>query len=90
LVESVVRPVAQAMQRMVRAILTQAAGRGEIREDLDLEAAVRAVNVLLVAVGDSQLFPYLNAYFQVSDQSMPLERVVDGLVALVLQGIASQ
>jgi len=90
LIESVVRPVAEEMRRMMLAILTQAAGRSEIRASVDLEATARAINALMIAIGDSQLFPYLNAYFQVNDESMPLERVVEGLVAMILNGIASE
>jgi len=87
LVDQVVRPVGTMMREMVRDILTQAAARGEIREDVDLEATVRVVNALLIAVGDSQLLPYLNVYFQVNDEDIPPERTLEALVALILRGI---
>jgi AcrR family transcriptional regulator len=90
LAEKVVRPVAQAMRQVVQDMLTAAAQRGELRADLDVEAAARVVNVLTIAVGDSQLLPYLNNYFQVTDDSMPVERVVNALVDLVMNGIARQ
>ena len=61
--------------------------RGELRADLDLDATARAVNALMIAVGDSQLLPYLNNYFRVSDEDMPLERVVDALVEMLLHGL---
>jgi AcrR family transcriptional regulator len=89
LADSVVRPVAEVMRNMMREIITQAVARGEIRTNLDLEATTRAINAVMIVVGDAQLFPYLNDYFQVTDESMPLERVVDALVAMVLNGIAS-
>jgi TetR/AcrR family transcriptional regulator len=88
LTDNVVRPVADVIRGMMIEILTQAAGRGEIRSGVDLEATARAINAMMIAVGDAQLFPYLNVYFQVSDESMPLERVVDALVEMVLRGIA--
>jgi AcrR family transcriptional regulator len=87
LVDQVVRPVGTMMREMVRDILTQAAAQGEIREDVDLEATVRVVNALLIAVGDSQLLPYLNVYFQVNDEDIPPERTLEALVALILHGI---
>jgi TetR/AcrR family transcriptional regulator len=88
LAESVVRPVAEVMRATVAEILAQAAARGEIRPQVDLEAATRAVNVLMIAVGDAQLFPELNVYFQVSDEHMPLERVMEALIEMLLHGLA--
>lgn len=87
LAESVVRPVAEVLRQMATEILSQAAARGEIRPQVDLEAAVRAVNALMIAVADAQLFPELNVYFQVSDENMPLERVIDAMIELVLHGL---
>jgi len=85
--ESVVHPVADVMLALLQEILTQASARGEIRSDLDLEATIRAVNALMIAVGDSQMLPYLNDYFRVSDENMPLERVVDAMVEMLLHGL---
>jgi TetR/AcrR family transcriptional regulator len=90
LAEKVVRPVATAMRVIMHDLLSAAHQRGELRPGLDVEAAARVVNVLTIAVGDSQLIPYLNNYFQVTDESMPLERVVNALVDLVMNGIAKQ
>lgn len=87
LAERLVRPIATLMRDMIRDILAQAAARGEIRPDVDIEAAARVVNALLIAVGDSQLLPYLNDYFQVSDEEVGSERVLEALIALILQGI---
>jgi len=88
LAERVVRPVAEAMRAMMVEILSQAVARGEVRSDVDLEASARALNALMIAVGDAQLLPYLNAYFQVSDEAMPVERVVEALIEMVLRGIS--
>ncbi|MFZ5912029.1 MAG: TetR/AcrR family transcriptional regulator [Chloroflexota bacterium] len=88
--EKVVRPVATAMREVVQDMLAAAAQRGELRPGLDVEAAARVVNLLTIAAGDSQLLPYLNNYFQVTDESMPVERVVSTLVDLVMNGIAKQ
>jgi AcrR family transcriptional regulator len=85
--EQVVRPIATAMREVIDAILAQAAARGEIRSDVDLEAAARVINALLIAVGDSQLLPYLNAYFQVTDDEMPSERILEALLDIVSVGL---
>jgi TetR/AcrR family transcriptional regulator len=90
LTESVVRPIANVLRNMITQILTKAAERGEIRPDVDLEATARAVNALMIAVGDAQLFPYLNQYFQVSDHDIPFERLVDALLDMVLTGISPE
>ena len=54
---------------------------------MDLEAAARVVNALLIAVGDSQLLPYLNTYFQVMGEEMSPERIWEAALALILHGI---
>ena len=87
--ERLVRPVAGILREMVCDMLTAAAERGEIREGVDLQAATRLVHALTVAVGDSQLLPYLNTYFQVVDEGLPPERLLAALVSLVLQGIGN-
>jgi AcrR family transcriptional regulator len=87
--DKVVRPVARAMREVVDEILVSAARRGDLRAGIDVEAAARAVNALTIAVADSQLLPYLNNYFQVTDESVSLERVIETLVDLVMNGIAA-
>jgi len=52
---------------MVRDMLKGAVERGEIRAKVDLEATERIIHALTITVGDSQLPPQLNTYFQVSD-----------------------
>jgi AcrR family transcriptional regulator len=87
--DKVVRPVARAMREVVDEILVSAAQRGDLRAGIDVEAAARAVNALTISVADSQLLPYLNNYFQVTDESVSLERVIETLVDLVMNGIAA-
>ena len=87
LAERVVRPIATVMRETLQEILEQAVARGEIRSDVDIEAATRIVNSLTIAIGDSQLLPYLNTYFQVSDEKVPPERIMAALVEFILHGI---
>lgn len=89
LAESLVRPIANLLREMVHDMLAQAVERGEIRDGVDLEATERIIHALTVAVGDGQLLPYLNIYFQVVDEEMAPERVLDSLLALVLRGIGT-
>jgi TetR/AcrR family transcriptional regulator len=86
LAERVVRPIAAVLRGMVEEILQAAVQRGEVRADLDVSAAARVLNALLLVVGDVQLQPLLNQYFQIYDASMPVERVVDALFDLVEHG----
>jgi AcrR family transcriptional regulator len=96
--ESLVRPIATLLRDTVRDMLAQAAERGEIREGVDLEAAARVVHALTIAVGDSQLLPYLNTYFQVSDEKgkgkkdreISPERALEAAVDLILRGIGGE
>jgi len=85
--ETVVQPVAERLQGFVVDLLQAAAARGEIDPAADLPAAARAVNALLIALGDSQLFPYLNHYFRVSAPEMPAERVFQAGFDLILRGL---
>jgi TetR/AcrR family transcriptional regulator len=81
--ERVVRPVAQIMLEMTRDILEAARLRGEIRPDIDLEAAARLVNTLIIAVYDAQFLPTLNTYYQLTDENMTPERILDNLMAFI-------
>ncbi len=84
-----VRPVADVMRQMVGEILSKAAGRGELRPDVDLDAATRVVHALTIAVGDSMLLPYLNTYFQVAEDPQLVEKTVSAMVDLIWQGIGN-
>lgn len=87
--ERLVQPIATVLRQMVGDILAVAVARGEVRADVDLEAATRIVHALTVAVGDSQLLPYLNVYFQVTDEEVTAERALAVLIDLILQGIGA-
>jgi hypothetical protein len=47
------------------------------------------VHALTIAVGDGQLLPYLNTYFQVVDQDVPPERLTAASIDLILRGIGA-
>lgn len=87
LMEQLVKPIATLLREMVADILAAAAERGEVRPDLDLEAATRIVHALTIAVGDSQLLPYLNIYFQVTGEGVGEERALEALIDLVVRGL---
>jgi TetR/AcrR family transcriptional regulator len=90
LAEKVVEPVATAMRETMEDMLKAALQRGEIDPDLDMEAAARVVNGLTIVVGDSQLLPYLNHYFQITDETISIERIVESMVDLIMNGIAKR
>jgi len=81
--ESLVRPLAQAMRDLVRAMVEAAGERGELREGLDADAAVRAVHALSIPLGDAQLLPHLNDYFLLFDDDHPPARVGEALIDLL-------
>ena len=85
--EQVVRPVADSMRKTINDMLTQAIARGEVRHDIDLEATTRVIHALTIAVGDAQLLPYLNTYFQVVGEDAPPERTLNAMLDLVISGI---
>jgi AcrR family transcriptional regulator len=87
LAERLVRPVAEAMRKITFEMLKGAIQSGEIRPDVDLESASRLVNGLMIVVGDSQMLPYLNAYFQITDEKVTPEKILDALVAFILKGL---
>jgi hypothetical protein len=89
LTERVVRPLATVMRETVGDMLAQAAARGEIRADVDLGTAARVIHALTIAVGDPQLLPYLNAYFQVLDADVSSERLLEAMLDLILFGIGA-
>ncbi len=86
--KTVVEPIATIMLDTVRALLKNAASRGEIRSDLDMEATARVINALLIAVGDSQLFPFLNDYFLVTGEDITSERAIKAMVEVIMHGIS--
>jgi TetR/AcrR family transcriptional regulator len=88
LTRQVVEPVATVLTGMMRAILQASQERGEIRAGVDLEAAGRVINLLMIGLGDAQLLPYLNAYYQLSDETIAIERTLQAAFALVENGIS--
>jgi AcrR family transcriptional regulator len=90
LAESLVRPVATVLREMVTEMVTAAAERGELREGVDLEATARVIHALTVAAGDSQLLPYLNTYFQVTDDAVSEEQMLEALISLVVSGVSAK
>lgn len=87
LAQRVVHPLAAGLLDVIRALLKQAEARGEIRPGVDLEAAARLVHALTIVVGDAQLLPYLNNYFQVTADDVPPERALQAMLDLVMHGI---
>jgi AcrR family transcriptional regulator len=87
--ERLVRPVAQLLLEIVRDMLVQAMARGEVRTDIDLEATSRALHAFTIVVGDSQLLPYLNTYFQVHGGDVELECTLVAMIDVVMAGIGA-
>ena len=87
--QQVVQPIAEVMQGMVRDILEAAVKRGEIREDVDVEASARLINTLLIAAGDAQLFPSLNTYYCLLDENCSADRLMKSILELVQRGIGT-
>jgi len=67
--------------------LIRAAQRGEIRSDIDIDTTARLVNVLMIAVGDSKLIPYLNHYFLIHTDARSTEELIEELIDFVLRSI---
>jgi AcrR family transcriptional regulator len=88
LAERVVRPVAAAMRKITFEMLERAVQRGEISREVDLEAGSRLVNGLMIVVGDSQLLPYLNIYFQITDEKISAEHILETLVPFILKALS--
>lgn len=90
LADRVVKPIAATLRRMVYDMLLAAQQRGEIRADIDLEATARLVHTLTIAVGDAELLPYLNNYFQVTDKKVSAQRSLTALMTLIMDGIGTE
>ena len=87
--ERLVRPVADLLLDIVRDMLVKGIERGEVRPDIDTDATGRVLHALTVAVGDSQLLPYLNTYFQVSNEQVTIDRTMEAMFEMVIDGIKS-
>ncbi len=86
---TVVRPVAEAMRRVLRALLEGARERGELRTDVDVETALRLVHVVTVAAGDAQLLPHLDEYYRLFEPDRGPSVVVPQLVDLLIRAIGT-
>jgi AcrR family transcriptional regulator len=87
--DKLVKPMATEFRLTIERMLEAARKRNEIRAGVDIKATARAINGLLIVLIDSQILPYLNHYFQVSDDGMPFERVLDSTVEMILMGIGN-
>ncbi len=87
---SVVRPVATSMRGLVRAMLQAARDRGELRPDVELEAAVRFVHATSIALGDAELLPHLDQYYLLFERQPARARagVREEFLDLVLRALA--
>jgi AcrR family transcriptional regulator len=86
--ERLVRPTGAVLRETVHDMLVAAQQRGEVRRDIDADSAARIINALLIAIGDSQLLPYLNTYYQLTDAVVSLDHLLDTALDLILGGIA--
>ena len=84
---TLVRPVALATQGLVRAIVSAAHERGELRPGVDVETATRLVHALCIAVCDPVLVPGLNDYFLLFDDDVRVGDIHAAAVDLVLNGL---
>lgn len=87
--ESLVTPVTSSLRAIIHEMLVEGIRRGEIRPDIDLEATERVLHALTLAVGDSQLLPYLNTYFQIVGDDVSPERTLTAMIEMVLNGIGT-
>lgn len=85
--KKVVEPISEIMLEIVREMLKQAIARGEVVEQIDLEATARVIHALTIAIDDSQLLPYLNNYLCVTDEEVELKRTLGAFLDLVMTGI---
>lgn len=88
--KELVRPVAKAMRETVRDMLAAARARGELRDDVDIEWAARMTHALAIAVGDGQLLPHLNAYFQVVPEGVLGEAATAAAIDFVVAAIGAE
>lgn len=88
--DTVVRPIAEVMRAMVNDMLRSAFERGEVRDDIDLDAVTRIIHTLSIAIGDGLIFPGLKNYYQLVDGEMTVDRIYSALVDLVMNGISRE
>jgi AcrR family transcriptional regulator len=86
-VETLIRPVAAAMQEVVRRFFAAAAARGELGAGLDVEEAATLANVLMIAVGDARMMPRLDEYYRLSERGATTEAVVARTVDFICRSV---
>jgi AcrR family transcriptional regulator len=87
LTETVVRPIAEAMRKIVEEILQAAESRGELRPGVDIPATARILYAITITATDPLLLPYLNVYFQLYNAEMPSEKITSALLDLIMKGV---
>lgn len=87
--EPLVRPVARAVQGLLRALLEGARRRGELAADVDVDLAVRLVCALTTPVIDAELLPHLNDYYQLFDDRHDAAAVRAGAVRFIVRAIGT-
>jgi AcrR family transcriptional regulator len=87
LADSVVKPISTCMLSIIRIMVQKGQQRGEIRSDIDTEAVARILHALSIVIGDAALLPYLNTYFQVSDETLSLSYLMDSLMDILEHGL---
>ena len=88
--ENVVRPIAAVMRAMVDDMLRAAVDKDEIRDDVDVDAVVRVLHTMTIAIGDGFIFPQLMNYYQLTDGGMSPERVFAAMTDMVMNGIMKE
>lgn len=86
--EIMVRPVAESMRAMLLALLSGAKRRGELREDLDLDDAVRLTHALTAIVADTALLAHLNDYLLLHDERHQPQQVHAATVDFLVRALA--
>ena len=85
--EKVVRPIATAMRENIEQILINGVNKGEVSPEIDIQKNARILNALTIAITDPVLLPYLNAYFQITDENNTSEEMLDTALEMVFSGI---
>jgi TetR/AcrR family transcriptional regulator len=85
-----VRPVALSLQALIRTMIQAAAARGELRSGLDIEAAARMANAILMILGDAILIPTLNEYFLLYDSDRGPDELLAQYLDILESGIAAK
>ncbi len=88
--QALVLPVARSLQGLLRAVIEAAAARGELRDGVDPELAVRLVQAITTAVADAELLPHLNHYYLLFDHRYPAARIREATVDFVLRAIGRE